>query len=86
MKTTLDLPDDLMRKVRIRAAEQNRRLTDVISELLTAGLAAESQARPLGQRVKLPLIHTTRVPRPEEQLTPERVAQILIDQEVQDLV
>ena len=44
MKTTLDLPDDLMRAVKIRAAERNRRLKDVVAEMLRAGLAAPEMA------------------------------------------
>ena len=39
MKTTLDLPDPLMRRVKIRAASEGRKLTELIAELLEAGLA-----------------------------------------------
>ncbi|MDZ7783273.1 MAG: hypothetical protein U5K56_10230 [Halioglobus sp.] len=42
MKTTLELPDDLMRKLRIRAAESDRRLKDVVTELLERGLEASN--------------------------------------------
>lgn len=42
MKTTLDLPDDLMRAVKIRAAERNQRLKDVVADALRAALAAPS--------------------------------------------
>lgn len=38
MKTTLDLPDDLVRTVKVRAAQSNRRLKDVVAELLEKGL------------------------------------------------
>ena len=38
MKTTLDLPDDLMIAVKIRAARENRKLKDVISEALRRDL------------------------------------------------
>jgi hypothetical protein len=37
MKTTLDLPDDVMRRVKIRAASEDRKLKDVIAELLQKG-------------------------------------------------
>lgn len=38
MKTTLDLPDDLLRAVKVRAARSNRRLKDVVAELLEKGM------------------------------------------------
>jgi len=44
MKTTLDLPDDLMRAVKIRAVERNQRLKDVVSDALRAALAAPPAA------------------------------------------
>ena len=42
MRTTLDLPDELMRAVKIRAANERRKLKDVMAELLRRGLAEES--------------------------------------------
>lgn len=43
MKTTLDLPDDLMRRIKIRAAASDRKLKDTVEELVRRGLeAAES--------------------------------------------
>lgn len=40
MKTTLELPDELMRDIRVRAAQSDRRLKDVVEELLRRGLEA----------------------------------------------
>lgn len=40
MKTTLDLPDPLMRRVKIRAASEGRKLKEIISDLLEKGLDA----------------------------------------------
>ena len=34
MNTTLELPDDLMREVKIRAVMENRKLKDAIADLL----------------------------------------------------
>jgi hypothetical protein len=34
MKTTLELPDDLMRDIKVRAAQENRELKDLIADLL----------------------------------------------------
>lgn len=46
MKTTLDLPDDLMTAVKVRAARENRKLKDIISEALRRDLGLdESQPR-----------------------------------------
>lgn len=47
MKTTLELPDELMRKLRIRAAESDRRLKDVVTEVLERGLKASNQTERL---------------------------------------
>lgn len=41
MKTTLELPDDLMRRLKVHAAQNDRRLKDVVTELLQRGLAAQ---------------------------------------------
>jgi plasmid stability protein len=42
MRTTLNLPDALMREIKIRAASTDRRLTDVLTELIRKGLAREA--------------------------------------------
>ncbi len=50
MKTTLELPDDLMRRIKLRAVHRNRKLKDEVAQLLEAGMAsqpaAEAPARP----------------------------------------
>ena len=50
MKTTLELPDDLMRRIKLRAVHRNRKLKDEIAQLLEAGIAqapaAEALRRP----------------------------------------
>jgi len=47
MKTTLDLPDDLMRAVKIRAAEHNLKLKDIVADALRAALATPFGALPV---------------------------------------
>jgi plasmid stability protein len=82
MKTTLDLPDDLMREVKIRAVKENRKLKDEIADLLRHGLSRRSaEPRAVGQRVQLPLVECSHEARPGEELTPERVADVLLEQE-----
>lgn len=47
MKTILDLPDSLMRRVKSRAASEGRELEELIPDLLEKGLdAATEQALP----------------------------------------
>lgn len=56
VKTTLELPDGLMRAVKLRAAHSNRRLKDVMVELLERGLSgptAEAAKRKLPEAVRL---------------------------------
>lgn len=78
MKTTLDLPDELMRPVRIRAAEENQKLDDVVADLLRLGLSAiASRNRTVRNRVGFPLVQCAHPAKPGEELTPERVAEIL---------
>lgn len=40
MKTTLDLPESLVREMKTRAAQEGRKLKDVATEVFTAGLRA----------------------------------------------
>jgi hypothetical protein len=45
MKTTIDLPNDLVREIKIRAVNEGRNLKEVVTDLLRSGL---------GQGVSLP--------------------------------
>ena len=40
MKTTLELPDELMRHLKVRAAQTDRTLKDVVTEVIRRGLEA----------------------------------------------
>lgn len=54
MKTTLDLPDDLMRAVKIRAVHEHKKLKDTIAELIRKGMAAgKSRSAKIPKPVKL---------------------------------
>jgi len=46
MKTTLELPDDLARRIRMRAAARDQKLKDAIAQLLEIGLAHAPSAEP----------------------------------------
>lgn len=45
MKTTFDLPDDLVRAVKLRAVAQNQTLKDLVIELLQRGLGMHPPGR-----------------------------------------
>ena len=45
MKTTLELPDELARRVKIWAVEHDQKLKDTIAELLELGLASASKKK-----------------------------------------
>jgi hypothetical protein len=47
-KTTLELPEDLMRRVKLRAVNRQQKLKDAIAELLVLGLAVSGdEVRPM---------------------------------------
>ncbi len=85
MKTTLDLPDDLVRQVKLRAVRENRRLKDVFADLLQRGLAQDAGGAPAGRRrVRLPLVMCAHPARPEQEMTPDRTAAALLDEEARN--
>ena len=77
MKTTLELPDDLMRAVKIRAVNEGRRLKDVVAELIRRGLVERPPDAPVRTRVELPLVRCAHPAASGDEMTPARVAEIL---------
>jgi hypothetical protein len=49
-KTTLELPDALMQRVKLRAVRRHQKLKDVIAQLLELGMAAA----PESERPRMP--------------------------------
>lgn len=85
MKMTVDLPDDLMRTVKIRAVRENRKLKDMIAELLRRGLNQEPRMGATARRrVQLPLVQTAHGASPDEEMTPARIAELLLEEESRD--
>jgi hypothetical protein len=85
MKTTVDLPDDLLRTIEGRAASEARELDELVAELLRAGLES-GDIVPVEERVRFPLIECE-APAPDAvELTPEFIAEILLQQEVDALI
>ncbi|GEM_PF-1607489 len=59
MKTTLDLPDELMREIKVLAAQNDRKLKDLMTELLREGLVhLESEKKEMNAQpqIQFPLI------------------------------
>jgi len=89
MKTTLELPDALVKQVKFRALIAGQKLKDAVTDLLLKGLAATENAPATapGPRVTkdketgLPVIDCQHAATAEDELTPERVAAILLEQE-----
>jgi len=89
MKTTLELPNDLVKEIKLRALHSGVKFKEAVAELLRKGLEAESQVMSDSPRAKivrnrqtgLPMIECPHPASPLEELTPARVAEILIDQE-----
>ena len=90
MKTTLELPDELMSEVKIRAVHEHKKLKDIIAELLRKGLAATANSLPespavhvsTDKKTRLPLIKCKHPASASEEITPERAAYLLLSQEV----
>src|SRR5262245_29485381 len=89
MKTTLDLPDALVKQVKLRALQEGRKLKDAVADLLRKGLAASRNresdvAVPVltkDKKTGLPLVQCKHAASPGDEITPERVAEVLLTQE-----
>ncbi len=84
MKTTLDLPEPLVRAVMIRAVREGKKLKDLVAILLHQGLAAPRASRqpPARRRNRLPVIACAHAAKPGAEMTPDRVAGVLLEQDV----
>jgi plasmid stability protein len=90
MKTTLDLPDALVKEVKLRALQDGRKLKDAVADLLRKGLATSIHTEAdvtapsvtKDKQTGLPIIHCKQAASPQEELTPDRVADILLAQEM----
>jgi hypothetical protein len=76
MRTTLDLPDEMFRQVKARAAIEGTTLKDLLARYVQSGLRqTDPPARRLLKRSKLPIIKS-RGERVIPNLTPERQARL----------
>lgn len=75
MRTTIDLPDKLLRAARVRAAESDESLKDLFTRALTKELDSAGRVRR-----ELPVIGSSRPGR--SSITPDELEQILSEGDV----
>lgn len=82
MKITRDLPEELVREMKIRAASQGRKLRDVGTEVIKRGINSDKPVKTETEysRVKLPMLAGGKAIR---QFTPEEIDEILLQQQVE---
>lgn len=58
MKTTIDLPEEIVREMKLRAVKEGRKFREVAAEVFRRGLAARPGGRGAGarRRVALPIV------------------------------
>jgi hypothetical protein len=67
---------------KVLAAQQDRKLKDLVADLLRRGLAADAAATgTVRHRVRVPLVECVHDAARDEELTPERVAAVLLGEE-----
>jgi plasmid stability protein len=79
MKMTIDLPSNLVREMKLRAAHEGRKIRDVATEIFREGLAhPPSRRTPAARPASLPLIACRKA---SGKPTPEFLADVLLKQE-----
>lgn len=73
MKTTIDLPPDLVREMKLLAVHEGRKMKDVAAELLKRGLSSRADR----SRSAPPEDFFLSAPHDAPEMTPELVRQIL---------
>jgi plasmid stability protein len=58
MKTTLDLPEDLVKAVKLRAVNEGRKLREEVADLLRLGLATANRPAARTGHLKSPRVRT----------------------------
>jgi plasmid stability protein len=64
MRTTIDLPSDLMQAAKVRAAQRGESLKDLFTRAIAHEVSSPGRGRPAG-RVTFPLVGQDREPRVE---------------------
>jgi hypothetical protein len=90
MKTSLDLPDALVEEIKSRAEYNRQKLDDAVVDLLRKGLTnsvetPDALVQPLVKthpKTGLPYVECPHRASADEEMTPDRVADLLLQQEV----
>ncbi|HVX84650.1 MAG TPA: antitoxin [Phycisphaerae bacterium] len=89
MKTTIDLPSELVKELKLRAIHEGKKLKDLAADLLRQGLRSTTSRQTLrpprvikDKKTGLPVIVSRPAP-PGLDATPERIAEVLLQQEVE---
>lgn len=91
MKMTVELPDSLVKEIKRRALDDDLKLKDAIARLLRRGLdlpessdaGSDEPGYVIDPETGLPLIPCRRAARPADEMTADRIKQILLEQEVE---
>jgi hypothetical protein len=81
MRTTIDLPDDLLRQAKAKAALEGKKLKELIAEYVAQGLSSDNSAYQKSHRSKLPVARRTtgqKLP----QLNNQDIQRLLDDEDV----
>ena len=84
MKTTIDLPPEIVRDLKLHTVHHGRKMAQIAVETILRGLtvAKSSENCNVRHRVTLPLIQCLHPATPATTLTADKVAEILLKQEV----
>ena len=87
MKMTIELPDALIKQVKVRALRHGQKLKDAVADLLRQGLAVADDSRvpavTTDRQTGLPLVQCKRTASALTELTSEQVAGILLLQDTE---
>ncbi|WP_067665402.1 hypothetical protein [Nocardia miyunensis] len=81
MRTTIDVPEELMRAAKVAAAERHMNLKELFTKALAHELGAQVPAQKQG-RVKFPLVGSNRSSEKVD-LTNEDIAEIFADEDAE---
>jgi len=90
MKTTLELPDDLVMEMKMRAVRERRKLKDVAAEVFRRGLMSTEESpesavsKPKRRKIRLPLIPTS-PDAPRINVTPQQLHDLEMEAEYERL-
>jgi hypothetical protein len=85
METTIELPEAVLNRVKIRAERAGHKLKDTIAELVLQGLDAEDSGGELHmgkhRGTGFPIFLSSRAANPDQEMTPERISELLTEDE-----